>query len=188
MQRDHYLLEPGVAPDAVRRRILEATGDRYRLKILSFGEAVRYQSAAIDRAFAFTDAMQLLIVIVTVAGIFDLLVAAIVERRRELALWRVIGADEAAVRRSVVIESATIGGLGTVLGVAVGLVTAWIWVRFNFPYLLGFTLDYHLATGAVLWYVTLAMTMTMVAGYGAAYYATRQSVLDNLHADSGRTL
>jgi hypothetical protein len=50
-----------------------------------------------------------------------------------------------------------VGGLGTVLGVAVGLVTAWIWVRFNFPYLLGFTLEYHPATAATAWYAVLAM-------------------------------
>ncbi len=159
---------------------LGTLGREYRLKILSFAEVVRYQAAAIDRAFAFTDAMQLLIMIVTVAGIFDLLVAAIVERRRELSLWQVIGADRRAVRRSVVIESATVGALGTALGVVVGLITAWIWVRFNFPYLLGFTLDFHFAAVSTLYYVVLAMVMTTIAGYGAAYYATRQPLLENL--------
>ena len=181
----HVLLEPGATADVVRQRIVDAIGDRYRLKLLSLREVVEYQSAGIDRAFAFTDAMQLLIVIVTVAGIFDLLVAAILERRRELALWRVIGADERTVRRSVVIESATIGSLGTVLGIAVGTVTAWIWVRFNLPYLLGFTLEYHFATTAAGWYGILAMAMAMLAGYCAAYYAMRESVLADLRAESG---
>ena len=77
---------------------------------------------------------------------------------------------------------------GTALGVVVGLITAWIWVRFNFPYLLGFTLDFHFAVASTLYYAGLAMVMTVVAGYGAAYYATRQPVLENLHADSGRTV
>ncbi|HYR95088.1 MAG TPA: ABC transporter permease [Candidatus Binatus sp.] len=188
VSRVTLMLEPGASVEVVRARIAETLGTEYRLKILSFGEMVRYQSAAIDRAFAFTDAMQLLIAIVTVAGIFDLLVAAIVERKRELSLWQVIGADQGSVRRSVVIESATIGALGTALGVVVGLITAWIWVRFNFPYLLGFTLDFHFAVASTLYYAALAMVMTVVAGYGAAYYATRQSVLENLHADSGRTV
>jgi putative ABC transport system permease protein len=180
VNRIHIVLDSGASIEAVRARIAQTLGKEYRLKILSFAEVVRYQAAAIDRAFAFTDAMQLLIMIVTVAGIFDLLVAAIVERRRELSLWQVIGADRRAVRRSVVIESATVGALGTALGVVVGLVTAWIWVRFNFPYLLGFTLDFHFAAASTLYYVALAMVMTTIAGYGAAYYATRQPLLDNL--------
>ncbi|TMB54163.1 MAG: FtsX-like permease family protein [Deltaproteobacteria bacterium] len=159
------------------RRILT---ERWGVKILLPHEVLEYHAAAIDRAFAFTDAMQLLVIIVTVAGIFDLLLASIWERRRELAVWRVVGADERAVRRTIVIESATIGGLGALLGVAVGLITAWIWIGINFPYLLGYELEYHLAFGATAWYVVLAMLMTVLAGYGAARQATRQSVLQGI--------
>jgi ABC-type antimicrobial peptide transport system permease subunit len=115
-----------------------------------------------------------------VAGIFDLLLAAISERRRELALWRVIGADERAVRQSVIIESATIGALGALLGVAVGFVTSWIWIGVNFRYLLGYYLEYHFALGPTAWYVALSMIMTVGAGYAAARYATQQSVLDGI--------
>ena len=102
------------------------------------------------------------------------------ERRRELAVWRVVGADERAVRRTIVIESATIGGLGALLGVAVGFITAWIWIGINFRYLLGYELEYHLAFGATAWYVVLAMLMTVLAGYGATRQATRQSVLQGI--------
>src|SRR5207244_3146385 len=81
---------------------------------------------------------------VTIAALFDLLRSAIFERRRELAVWRLIGADEAAVRRSIIIESGTVGAIGAVLGVVVGFVTSWIWVGVNFRYLLGYSLEYHL--------------------------------------------
>jgi putative ABC transport system permease protein len=129
------------------------------------------------------DAIQLLIVVVTVAGILDLLLSAILERRRELSLWRVIGAAERTVRRSVVVESATIGLLGTGLGVSLGLVTAWIWIRVNFRYLLGYYLDYHFAAGSAAWLTTLVLLMTLLAGYVAARRATRQSVLEGLRIE-----
>jgi putative ABC transport system permease protein len=182
VSRFNVAVQPG-ALESVRQAIGERLGSRYRLKVLFSREMVDYHVAAIDRAFAFTDAIQLLIVIVTVAGIFDLLLAAIWERRRELSLWRVIGADEAAVRRSVVIESATIGGLGALLGSVVGLVTGWIWIRFNFRYLLGFTLDYHFAYGPAARYAALVMLMTFVAGYVAARQATRQPILSGIRTD-----
>jgi ABC-type antimicrobial peptide transport system permease subunit len=98
-------------------------------------------------------------------------------------LWRVIGADQRTIRRSVVIESATIGCLGGLLGTAVGLVTAWIWIAVNFRYLLGYYLDYHLALSANVQYLTLVLAMTVLAGYGAARYATALSVLEGIQAD-----
>src|SRR4030095_14103385 len=162
----------------VRKAILERLGDwfgdRYRMKVQTMDEGVDYLAAEIDQAYAFTAAIQLLVVPVTLAGIFDLLLADLWERRRELALWRVIGADERVVWRSVVIESAPLGGLGALLGVAVGVVTTWMWVRVNYRYLLGYYLDLHFAVGTSLWFVVLVLVATMAAGFLAASHATRQ--------------
>jgi putative ABC transport system permease protein len=181
--RFSVFLNSSAGADEVRERVVAKLGERYRLKILLPGEMVDYHVAMINRAFAFTDALQLLIIVVTVAGILDLLLAAIWERRRELALWRVVGADERTVRRSVIIESATIGFLGAALGAAVGLVTAWIWIGINFRYLLGFYLDYHFAFAASVRYMLLVVAMTILAGYIAARYATRQSVLEGIQTE-----
>ena len=156
---------------------------RYALKILSLGELLEYHDAYRRQAFAFTDAVQLLIIIVTVAGILDLLLSAIMERRREFAVWRLIGADEDAVRRSVVMESATVGALGAVLSAAVAWVTAWIWVRFNFRHLLGYYLQFSFPLGAALWYVLLAMIVTVITGRIAARFATRAQILEGLRVD-----
>ncbi len=183
VSRINLFLEPGEALDAVRSRVGERIGDRYRLKILSMRDVLAYHEAKVNSAFAFTDAIQLLVVIVTIAGIFDLLLSAIIERRRELAVWRLIGADERAVRRSIVIESVTVGAMGAVLGVLVGAVTTWIWIGINFRYLLGYYLEHHLAVGATLWYVALVLGMTFLAGYAAARQAVRQPLLDALRTE-----
>jgi putative ABC transport system permease protein len=153
------------------------------LKILSLAELLDYHTDLIDRAFAVMNSVQLLIIIVTIAGIFDLLLARILERRRELALWRVVGADDVAVRQSVIIESATIGAIGAVLGVGVGMVTAWIWIGVHFRQLLGYYVEYHFAVGAAAWYVVLVVVATMLAGYAAAAQATRQSVLQGIQTE-----
>jgi putative ABC transport system permease protein len=174
---------PSAEIGAVRSRIQEALGSRYRLKILTTRELLDYHTGQIDRAFAVMNSVQLLIVIVTVVGIFDLLVSRIIERRRELAIWRVIGASAASVRKSVVIESATIGGVGAVLGIVVGVVTSWIWVRIHFRELLGYYVEYHFATGAMAWYVVLVLLMTVVAGYTAAARAMRVAVLEGIREE-----
>ena len=98
-------------------------------------------------------------------------------------MWRLIGADEHSVRRAIVVESATIGGLGAVLGVAVGLITAWIWVGINFRHLLGFELEYQFALSSMAWYVALVMLMTVVAGRIAGSHAVRQPVLEGIQLE-----
>jgi len=183
VNRVNVYLDEGAVLEDVRRRIADRLGPSYRLKILSLQELAAYHDDMIRRAFAFTDAIQLLVVFVTIAGILDLLLSAILERRRELGLWRVVGADEAFVRRSVMLESATIGVMGALLGLVVGAVTAWIWVGVNFRYLLGYYLEYHLDVAAAARYVGLTILTTMVAGYVAAYRATRLPILEAIHAD-----
>ncbi len=183
LSRINLTLAAGASVEGVRVRVLQRFGDRFRLKVLPMREVLAYHDGMINRAFAFTQAIQLLVVFVTVAGILDLLVSGIVERRRELALWRVIGADLAAVRRCVVIESATIGALGATLGVVTGLVTAWMWINLNFHHLLGYYLERHFAFGAAFWYVALVMMMTLVAGWAAASQAVRQHIIDGIQVE-----
>ena len=132
----------------MRQRILDRLAIAIASRFSALRELVAYHTDMIDRAFAVMNSVQLLIIIVTIAGIFDLLVSRITERRRELALWRVIGADARAVRRSVIIESVTIGAYwAPVLGVLVGLVTAWVWIAIHFRQLLGYYIEYHFAVG-----------------------------------------
>lgn len=183
VSRINVLLEPGADISAVRGTILDRLSDRYRVKVLPLRELVAYHTDMIDRAFAVMNSVQLLIIIVTIAGIFDLLVSRITERRRELALWRVVGADKRAVRRSVIIESMTIGALGAGLGVLVGLVTAWVWIAVHFRQLLGYYIEYHFAVGAAVWYVVLVLIVTAGAGYAAAVTATKRPILEGIQVE-----
>ncbi|MCC6766496.1 MAG: ABC transporter permease [Deltaproteobacteria bacterium] len=183
VSRVHLFLTPNADPAAVRQAVTAHLGARYRLKIVTMPQVIRYLDDKVKEAFAFTDAIQLLVIIVTVAGIFDLLLARIVERQRELALWRVIGADDGTVRRTIVLESATIGGLGTLLGVPVGLITSWMWVAINYRYLLGYDLDFHVALSTVALSVGIVLLMTLATGYFAARYATQEPILQGIRAD-----
>ncbi|RMD57552.1 FtsX-like permease family protein [Candidatus Parcubacteria bacterium] len=183
VNRISVFVEPGADIAGVRAAIVRQLGSRYRLKVLSLHDLLDYHESMIDRAFAFTDAIQILVVVVTIAGVLDLLLSAILERRREIALWRIIGAGREVIEGAILIESLTIGILGVLLGWLVGAVTAWVWVRINFRYLVGYYLQFHFATHAALWYALLAIVMAASAGYAAAREATRQSVLEGVYAD-----
>lgn len=176
-------VNPDIGIDTVRDNIRARIGGDFALKILSTGELLKYHTDQIDRAFAVMNSVQLLIIIVTIAGIFDLLISRILERRRELAIWQAIGASPADVRNSVIIESVSIGLIGVALGIAVGAITSWLWVSIHFRELLGYYIDFHFATGAMIWYVLLVVITTFVAGHAAAIRATRLNVLESIRAE-----
>ncbi len=183
VHRFQLSVDPAVPLERVRKAIASTIGKRYRIKTLSLREVLAYHDDKIDTAFSFTAAIQLLVIIVTVAGIFDLLVSAILERRRELAVWQLIGAEHALIRNSIVIESAVIGVLGALLGAIVGLVTAWIWIHFNFRFLLGYYLEQHFAIGYTLKIALVALTTTVLGGYLAGRQAGRLPLLELLKSE-----
>ena len=69
------------------------------------------------------DGLLMMSVIIALIGIINTLSLAIIERRRELGLLRVVGMIDHLVQRMVRIESLLIAALGTLTGVALGLFT-----------------------------------------------------------------
>ena len=62
-----------------------------------------------DSTFAITYALELIAIAVAMLGVAGTLLTLVLERRRELSLLRLTGADRRQVRRMVIIEAALIG-------------------------------------------------------------------------------
>ena len=77
-------------------------------------------------------------------GVAGTLLTLVLERRRELSLLRLTGADRRQVRRMVMIEAAMIGavsqGIGLVVGFALSLVLIYVINVQSF----GWTIQFHL--------------------------------------------
>jgi putative ABC transport system permease protein len=106
-------------PEAVAARIRERVD---HVSVVSPGDAAK----DLDRALVVLNSL------IVGSGIVALLVAslavtntmftAVVERRREIGLWRVIGATRRQVVGRLVGEAATLGAVGSLLGLAAGAV------------------------------------------------------------------
>jgi putative ABC transport system permease protein len=162
----------------VRSEIDDRLGDDYRIKVYTLDKALRYHKRMINGAFTFTYAIQLLVIAVTLAGITDLLLTQIIERRREIGLLRVVGAGDPAIARSIWVEALIIGLAGALLGVGVSIGTSLLWVHVNFPLLIGYVMEHHFAFLTALLCVGLAGGVALVAGVLAARQGLRQPVLD----------
>lgn len=78
--------------------------------------------SALAQVFGLFDGLALVAVIVAALGIVNTLSVSVLERVRELGVLRAAGMTRSQVRRTVVVEAGILGIVGSVLGIAAGLV------------------------------------------------------------------
>jgi putative ABC transport system permease protein len=139
--------------------------------------------AIFDRTFVLTYVLEAIAVLVAVLGIINTLVTAVLERRREFATLRAIGASTRQVERLVLWEAAYLGLIGAVLGVAGGLLLALLLIHVINKQSFGWTIQMTVPGGLILEAVALALTSALVAGYWPARWAARQPVVEGLREE-----
>ncbi len=174
-------LRDGATVASLRRDIGRELQGATGLSVLETAEMVRQVEGMIDKAFADVDTIQLLVILITLAGIVDLLVSNVLDRRRELALLRLVGTTNRSVVRSVVIEAAIIGITAGMLGALVGAASSWVWLRFNYPVLVGYVLEFHFSWASAVVCVTLSTATAAITGAVATMGTLRGPVVEAMH-------
>ena len=136
-----------------------------------------------DRTFVLTYVLEAIAVLVAVLGIINTLVTAVLERRREFATLRAIGASPRQVERLVLWEAAYLGLIGAALGVVGGLLLATLLIHVINKQSFGWTIQMTVPGGLILQAVALALTAALVAGYWPARWAARQPVVEGLREE-----
>ena len=166
-------LEPDADPDTVREELLAAAGAEHRLFIRT-NRTLRAEVLRIfDATFAITYALQAIAIVVAIMGVAATLLTLVLERRRELAMLRLIGARRPQIRRMVVIEAALIGLVSQGVGLAVGIVLSLILIYVINVQSFGWTIQFHLPVGFLVQSTVLIAVTTALAGLYPARVASR---------------
>ena len=154
-------LKNGADASIVRKAINRALSGQAVL-VFANGELRRGAIAIFDQTFRITYALELIAVIVAVLGIAGSLLAMVIDRRREVALLRFMGAANKQVRAIILWEAALIGlissGIGLITGTALSLILIFVINKQSF----GWTIQFH-------W--PAALLLSMLAGIYAATIA-----------------
>ncbi len=115
---------------------------------------------------------------ITVAclGIINTMVMSILERYREIGIMKAVGAGEGDVKKIIFFETATIGFLGGVFGLALGwlvsmiinIVVNQILARRGVPYVDCFSFPWWLCLGAVLFSILVSLSAGIYPAIRAA--------------------
>ena len=170
----------GEDPDAVRQRIQIALEGRRHLVIISNAQIRDYVFQLVDRWFSMSRVQILVAVLVAVLGIINTLTVSITDRRRELGVLQAVGGLRRQVRRTIWLEALTIGSIGLILGIALGVLNIYYTLGMVRRDLGGIDLDYLFPTPMALALVPVILLAAFVAAIGPAEAAVRGSLVEAL--------
>jgi putative ABC transport system permease protein len=157
-------LRPGADPERVRAEMLDRLDEGHRAFIYS-NRTLRTEILNVfDSTFAITYALELIAIVVAMLGVAGTLLTLVLERRRELSLLRLTGADRRQVRRMVIIEAALIGGVSQGIGLAVGFALSLVLIYVINVQSFGWTIQFHLPTAFLIQASIAVVIATSIAG------------------------
>ena len=157
-------LKPGADPEQVRAEMIAMLDEGHRAFIMSNstlrGEILR----VFDSTFAITYALELIAIAVAMLGVAGTLLTLVLERRRELSLLRLTGADRRQVRRMVIIEAALIGAVSQGIGLAVGFALSLVLIYVINVQSFGWTIQFHVPLAFLIQASIAVVISTSIAG------------------------
>jgi putative ABC transport system permease protein len=161
---------------AVQRAILNALGPESDAVIIRNAELKAEIMHIFDRTFSVTRALEWITVLIAVLGIMNALFISVLERRRELATLRAMGASRRQVERVVLWESAYIGTVGGLTGIAGGLCLSLLLVKVVNRQSFGWTILWEPSGDLLVRAAGIALAAALLAGLIPAWMAGMQSV------------
>ncbi|MFL5321097.1 MAG: ABC transporter permease [Myxococcaceae bacterium] len=144
--------------DDVRREITDKFGKQYDLYVLSNSDLRVEAMRLVDSAFSVTYAMEAVAVLLALLGVINTLLAAVLDRTREIGLLRAIGAGKRHIIQLISGEAAFIGltgGLvGTIAGIIMGMIVTYVVgeqsTGWSFPYLFPWRIALQMVVASTL--------------------------------------
>ncbi|MBX5481625.1 MAG: ABC transporter permease [Myxococcaceae bacterium] len=172
-------LKDGADLEQVRRAITQRFGKTHDIYVLSNSELRDEAMNLVDAAFSVTHAMEAVAVLLALLGVINTLLAAVLDRTREIGLLRAIGAARSHIIRLFAGEAAFIGISGGLLGVFAGTIMAIVITRVVGVQATGWSFPFVFPTAVSLQMIVAASTCAVVSGL---YPARRAAGLDVVEA------
>ncbi len=170
-------LEPGADQRAVIQRIKEEYGEKYQLFISTHRELKDAVVRIMEQSFIVNYAVEIVAVVVAIFSVINTLLASILDRTLEIAVLRAIGATQAQVRRTVVMEAGLMGLIGGVLGLFAGTVMSYHHVVYNTKLLTGWTFQFYYPYDMAALSLIASVILCFMAGYGPAKQAAATPIV-----------
>ncbi|MFI1918440.1 FtsX-like permease family protein [Nocardia sp. NPDC020380] len=176
-------LQIDAAPGVNRQRLIDAIRAVVPPGVFVFSGAAALDgvSKSMQQGLALSQAMLVIVAVISGMALLNTLTLALLERRRELGILRAVGSSRRFALRMVLAEAAAIGVVGAALGVLFGLTDQYFYSLLAADVL---GIDVAFRPGLLLAVFTLgALTLSLLGSIPPAVRAARLNIVDAVSAD-----
>jgi putative ABC transport system permease protein len=160
-------LDDGADPDTVAAEITDALPDTTTMTGKDFDQQVGAATSMLNGVLI---GIGLISLLVGGLSVINTMAMSVAERTREIGIKRAIGASRWRIRREIVLESALIGLVGGLIGLAIGALITYLGNEAGRD---SATILFDLTTGTAVSSVAFATGLGAVAGFIPAWHASR---------------
>jgi len=174
-----YLLPQGNA-EQVSAEIRKRLGSDETLFVTATAALREQYLGLVHDSFSYTRSLELIVLIIALLGVVGTMVAAVLDRTRELGMLRAIGASRAQVARAMVIEAAFIGACAVLLGIFAGALQCKMFLEILVAEQSGWRFEFVFPTEGALRLSVLVVVTAAIAGLLPGIRAARLDIKDAL--------
>lgn len=157
-------LKPGSDAEAVKTDLVRQLDGRGFVSIFT-NSGLRAEVLRIfDSTFAITWALEIIAIAVAMAGVAVTMMTLVLERREEIRLLRIAGAETGQVKRTIMLESGILGAVSQGLGLAVGVLLSLLLIHVINPQSFGWSIQFYMPWGFLAAATVLTVAGTLLAG------------------------
>ena len=174
---------PDVALADVRSAVARAITDVPQISLVTNVEFRREVETRVHGLLRVLGSLQLFASTIAVLSVVNLLLASILDRRREISLLRSVGVTRRQIRSAVIVEAGLMGMTGATLGLITGSVGAFFMVKHSLRIDMGWSLDFRFPVVLALSTMLLTTLAAAAAGYLPARRITAGKILPGLQME-----
>jgi putative ABC transport system permease protein len=167
---------PGSDRDELERRIKEVLKDYPQFTLYSNAEWKAQIESDFNRQYVFFYAIMGVSVAVSAFGVVNTLSMSVFERTREIGILRAVGTTRLQIGRLIIDEGVVISLIGCLVGVALGSLLGYLFVRGSGAG--GFEIDFHYPKLPALAALLSGLFIGVFAGLLPARSAARKSIVE----------
>jgi putative ABC transport system permease protein len=172
----------GGRPATVERELRQRLGGLG--VVIARNDALRRNALEIfDRTFAVTYALEAVAIVVAMLGAANSLLALVLDRRREIAVLRYLGAAARQLRRMILLEAVFCGLLANLLGMALGFGLSLLLIFVINKQSFGWTIQFHPPAALLAGAAILIWCATVLAALYPARIAIRLDPVESIHEE-----
>lgn len=169
-----------VSPHSDVSRVAEAVRERLgggqALFVVRAGEVQRELLKVVDDSFGYARSIEWITLVVALMGVMGTMLAVVLDRRRELGVFRALGATRVQVALAVTSEAGALGLAAALLGVVCGALQGFIVLKGLVAPSAEWDLEYVMPPIVVARVALLVIASTILAALLPAYRAARIEV------------